>query len=403
METPTLNQLQDGIRLARAGKKDEARRHLHAVVAAEPAHEMAWLWLASVAEGPLQAVEYLQRVLTLNPNNGHARKGLLNARVQAGIAEAQAGRAASAREHLRAATNEDPRQEVALHWLATVAETPEEAMDCLRRVVEINPQNAGAQGELQRLEAELAPDPAACPLCSTRPTEASPRCPGCGALLSLDDPDALADAKPVNARQMKVAVDHYQKVLAQGPNFAAQHALALAYLNLQQWAEGLGALRTVATLQPANRALRAQFNALLGRRARLEELSRQKPEVAAQSILVVDDSPTVRKLVTLALEKQGYKVVVAADGYQAAQALREGVPNLVLLDIMMPGVDGYQVCKMIKGNRDTARVPVVMLSGKDGFFDKIRGRLAGSTDYITKPFEPAKLLDVVRKYCRTKA
>jgi twitching motility two-component system response regulator PilG len=402
METLTLTQLHEGVRLARAGKKEEARRQLQAVAAAEPGNETALLWLASVAETPLQTVECLQKVLALNPNNTHAHKGLPNARVQAGIAEAQAGRADSAREHLRAAIAADPRHEVARHWLATVAETTEEAVEHLRRVLELNPQNGNARAELEQLEAELIAQAPGCPLCSTRLCQGAARCSGCGALLTLDDPDALVEANNVNTKQMKVAVDHYQKVLAQGPSFAAQHALALAYLNLRQWTEGLGALRAAATLQPSNRQLRSQFNALLGRRARFEELNRQKPEVPAQSILVVDDSPTVRKLVTLALEKQGYKVVAVADGYQAADALRQRVPNLVLLDIMMPGVDGYQVCKMIKGNRDTAAVPVVMLSGKDGFFDKIRGRLAGSTDYLTKPFEPAKLLHVVQKYCRAK-
>jgi twitching motility two-component system response regulator PilG len=116
------------------------------------------------------------------------------------------------------------------------------------------------------------------------------------------------------------------------------------------------------------------------------------------TILAVDDSPTIGKLVELALSRHGYNVVLATDGMEALGKLGEVNPDMVLLDINMPRMDGYQVCKAIRGNATTRHIPVIMLSGKDGFFDKVRGRLAGSTDYITKPFEPEKLLIAVQKY-----
>ena len=115
-------------------------------------------------------------------------------------------------------------------------------------------------------------------------------------------------------------------------------------------------------------------------------------------ILVVDDSPTIRKLVSLTLENHGYRVIAAASGLEALAKLNDGLPSLILLDITMPGMDGYQLCKIIKGNQETESIPVVMLTGKDGFFDKVKGRMAGSTDYITKPFDPEALLRAVERH-----
>ncbi len=113
---------------------------------------------------------------------------------------------------------------------------------------------------------------------------------------------------------------------------------------------------------------------------------------------MVDDSPTVRKLVTMTLERDGYRVRIATNGLEALAEIQDEPPAVVLLDITMPRMDGYQLCKLIRNDETTKNIPVIMLSGKDGFFDKVKGRVAGSTEYITKPFEPATLLEVVQKY-----
>jgi twitching motility two-component system response regulator PilG len=115
-------------------------------------------------------------------------------------------------------------------------------------------------------------------------------------------------------------------------------------------------------------------------------------------ILVVDDSPTVRKIVKVTLTKMGCQVVMAEDGLEALAKIEDEKPDLILLDIIMPRMDGYQVCSLIKKKPHYKHIPVVMLSGKDGFFDKVRGRLAGSTGYITKPFQPHVLTETVEKH-----
>ena len=118
------------------------------------------------------------------------------------------------------------------------------------------------------------------------------------------------------------------------------------------------------------------------------------------TILAVDDSPTIRKLVSMTMEGQGYRVVVASDGIEALAILKDENPDLILCDVAMPKLDGYQLCKIIKNSTDTKHIPVVMLSGKDGLFDKVRGKMAGCSNYITKPFEPDLLISEVRKYVK---
>ncbi|HBR56124.1 MAG TPA: hypothetical protein DEA22_01415 [Blastocatellia bacterium] len=115
-------------------------------------------------------------------------------------------------------------------------------------------------------------------------------------------------------------------------------------------------------------------------------------------MLVVDDSPTVRKLISGKLEKCGHNVICSEDGIEAMDAIADCIPDLILLDITMPRMDGYQVCKLIRAKAETADVPVIMISGKDGFFDKVRGRMAGTSGYITKPFGPETLMRAVDSY-----
>lgn len=114
-------------------------------------------------------------------------------------------------------------------------------------------------------------------------------------------------------------------------------------------------------------------------------------------VLVVDDSATVRKLVSMTLEKHGYRVVTAFDGVAAIKEIAAHNPALILMDINMPRLDGYQLCKLVKKHPATSHIPVLMLSGKDGMFDKLRGKLVGASGYITKPFSPEGLVEVVAR------
>ncbi len=116
-----------------------------------------------------------------------------------------------------------------------------------------------------------------------------------------------------------------------------------------------------------------------------------------KTVLVVDDSPTVRKLVSITLEKRGYRVVSAFDGVAAIKEIAAHNPSLILMDVNMPRLDGYQLCKLVKKHETTRDIPVLMLTGKDGMFDRLRGRLVGCAGSIAKPFSPEELLKFVEQ------
>lgn len=119
---------------------------------------------------------------------------------------------------------------------------------------------------------------------------------------------------------------------------------------------------------------------------------------SAVRIMVVDDSQTIRKTAESLLTKAGYEVVTAQDGFEALAVLARSTSALVFIDIMMPRLDGYQACALIKGNPQFAKIPVIMLSSKDGLFDRARGRLVGSDQYLTKPFTREELLAAVESH-----
>ncbi len=115
-------------------------------------------------------------------------------------------------------------------------------------------------------------------------------------------------------------------------------------------------------------------------------------------VVVIDDSPTIRKIMELTLQRLGLRMVGADSGLTGLAAVAQYSPSLIFLDIVLPKTNGYQLCQVIKRNPRYKNIPVIMLSGKDGVFDKVRGRLAGANDYITKPFEPGSILQAVRKH-----
>lgn len=121
---------------------------------------------------------------------------------------------------------------------------------------------------------------------------------------------------------------------------------------------------------------------------------------SAIKIMVVDDSATIRRAAESLLGQEGYAVLTAQDGFEALARIAEHHPDLVFIDIMMPRLDGYQACALIKANPRFAATPVVMLSSKDGLFDRARGRLVGSDEYFTKPFTREELLQAVRRHLR---
>lgn len=115
-------------------------------------------------------------------------------------------------------------------------------------------------------------------------------------------------------------------------------------------------------------------------------------------VMVIDDSKTIRRTAETLLKREGAEVVTATDGFEALAKIADQRPQIIFVDIMMPRLDGYQTCALIKNNQVFKHTPVIMLSSKDGLFDKARGRIVGSEQYLTKPFTREELIDAIRKH-----
>ena len=123
-------------------------------------------------------------------------------------------------------------------------------------------------------------------------------------------------------------------------------------------------------------------------------------DASGVKVLVIDDSNTIRRSAEIFLKQGGYQVLLAEDGFDALSKVNDHEPDLIFCDILMPRLDGYQTCAIIKRNTKYANTPVIMLSSKDGLFDKARGRMVGSQDYLTKPFTKDQLLQAVEQHRR---
>lgn len=117
-------------------------------------------------------------------------------------------------------------------------------------------------------------------------------------------------------------------------------------------------------------------------------------------VMVIDDSQTIRRTAETLLSREGYSVITASDGYEALGKIVDHHPDVIFIDIMMPRLDGYQVCALIKGNPAYSGTPVIMLSSKDGVFDRARGRIVGSDRYLTKPFTRDEILAAVKSFVK---
>jgi twitching motility two-component system response regulator PilG len=121
-------------------------------------------------------------------------------------------------------------------------------------------------------------------------------------------------------------------------------------------------------------------------------------DITGVKVMVIDDSKTIRRTAENLLSKAGCEVITATDGFEALAMIADTRPEIIFVDIMMPRLDGYQTCALIKNNEEFKKTPVIMLSSKDGLFDRARGRIVGSEQYLTKPFTRDELLSAIRTH-----
>ena len=416
-----------GITAAKAGDRTSARAYLLEASSQDPSREATWLWRSLVAESPTEARECLERALDLNAGNEEIRKSLREALVREGVAFAQGGNRQGAVRILSRVTEEDPQHELAWHWRAFVADSDEEKVRCMERVLAINPSNESAKAWFARLglsasqpaertESETGKGKNACPICERTMEPSSERCSSCGSVVSWNNPTALLSGAASNPRTVRAAIHRLVRIEGGEKDAMVQAHLAIAHLNLAQFPQALKRLQAAKLLGLQTPGL-AETLTQVKRRidevaastgplppvAALASDSVRAPAVAAPAscrgtILTVDDSATVRKIVAVTLERKGFRMLAAAGGMDALAILDKTVPDLVFLDITMPNMDGYQLCKAIRAIDRLKTVPIIMLSGKDGMFDEVRGRLAGATASLAKPFEPSTLAETAERH-----
>ena len=409
--------MQQAVAEANSGNKVMARDYFLRATDFEPESETAWLWLASLAEVPEDQLGFLQRVLNINPQHpqalaqsGVARTQLARNLLQKGIAAASSGHRELAQAIVGEVLEYDQNLEDAWLLRAYVTDTPSEKVEFFERALSINAASDRAQTGLALAKAKLEMREAKlhswiCPLCNATTAQKPAACPGCHAVVSLENLEAILDNNEADTEKLEQIVARLQHEAQTNPEEAKHYYMGLALLNLQRTGEGITALQNALARDESNEMLRSRLAQLRARQtvAQAEAAAQRAGEVKAprakKTVMVVDDSPTVRKLLTIKLEKHGHRVVTASNGMDALAKINEELPDLILLDVTMPRLDGYQLCKLVKTDAVTKHIPVVMLSGNDGFFDKMRGRMAGSVAYLTKPFEPETLLRTVDQYC----
>lgn len=249
-----------------------------------------------------------------------------------------------------------------------------------------------------------------CPFCWTPIDVKAVQCLYCRAHLFVHKKFFVTKRNP-NRDILKKAAERYMRVISTEKNVNAYYYLSIAYLNLENWEEALNLFNKTHKLAPTRKIIATQLRTLLNYMASKESQFEKKPAPKPQAeapqvetgpekkkILVVEDSSTTRKVISITLGQKGYHIVEARDGLEALGMLNDGKPDMILLDIILPKMDGYKILEIIKKNVEFKDIPVIMLTSRDSFMSKLKGKMSGSTAYLTKPFDPKKLVDTIEKY-----
>lgn len=331
------------------------------------------------------------------------------------IDQARRGNAVAARILLSDICARDPGNEVAWLWRASLATTADEGLAYISQVLQINPQNSTALGWLTKMgrspappaaaavtpaaatpvdtlrsavveAAKTAPRPqAVCPLCEGAVEPEVARCPHCRAVLIMKESADYALRHAQDPALAIAATERWEAIAAKG-SLEATLALATIFLNTLDYARATECLKKALA-----QGLPTPAPALLRDGLLLKTL--MQPVV-----MVVDDSATIRDVVVRSLAPHEMLPLPVGNAWDVIPTMLTQKPALVLLDVTMPEVDGITVCRKIRAHKDLRHTPVVMLTGHDDLIDKLVGKMAGASEYLTKPFKPEGLLRAVRKH-----
>lgn len=292
--------------------------------------------------------------------------------IDKGIDAARSGNRLLARMHLEKSAEIHADRADLWMWLAWAAESPVKAQVYLNKLQEFASHRGVAEAGLMwiRTLTNSTEDPA-----PKAKEDLKVTCPACTTILVIR-PTAIGATRPCPACRNQ--------------------------LQIERGTDGIVGCRRLESVsnystQKANLSMAAR-DASGGTKP---SVPRQLPAIPADrvpTILVVDDNATIRRIASLVLTRKGYRVLTATTGEEGLELAKRELPNLVLLDVALPGVSGYEICKRLRADSDISTTPVVMLSGKDDFFDMVKGYEAGSSTYLTKPCSASEMIATVEKF-----
>jgi twitching motility two-component system response regulator PilG len=292
-------------------------------------------------------------------------------------------------------------------WLSRVSQTIKEATKYLDHARQLDPRNSAIIKEIEKINiAESQINDAQmrrCPFCWSPLSVKTFKCFSCNSYMFFHEKMPLP-LESVRAHIIEQAVERFLSASDLEANPNVLYFLALAYLHQDEPENALEHLKKSVKAAPSVTFLANQLQTLEKLLAITKDTKQSAPpqEKAAshdKKILVVEDSATTRRFIVKALTDAGYKTIQAGDGLEALSKLNAETPDLILLDIILPKMDGYKVLSIIRNStKEISDIPVIMLTSKDGMFDKLKGRVAGSSAYLTKPFVPKVLIETIEKH-----
>ena len=321
-----------------------------------------------------------------------------------------------AKQTLTGLLKKDPRNYRGWLWYSRIAEQMKTIEMSLSNAAKLAPEDTEVVEEIHKFKQAKSKIGNGhflrCPFCWFPLEGGAFQCDYCKAHLFIHK-QLLKSPRGGNKKILGDAVKRYLRVITKEKNTKAHYYLGIAQLNLENWEDALGQLDKTVKLSPQKQFYLDQLQILLNHMASTGAASAQgllsqdpvsdatsiSPEEAhRKKILVVEDSSTTRKVIAITLNQNGFEIVEARDGLEALSRLNEIKPDLILLDIILPKMDGYKILSIIKGNPDFKDIPVIMLTSKDGIFNKVKGKVAGSTAYLTKPFDPKQLVETIERH-----
>jgi twitching motility two-component system response regulator PilG len=311
---------------------------------------------------------------------------------------------------------QDKRNHKGWLWFSRISASLRAVEGSLSNALKIAPRDPEVVEEVKkfqqtknRLQKEPFPR---CPFCWVPLESDAVTCPYCRCHLLIHNLFFELD-HTANDRIKQEAIDRYTRVIQRENNSQAHYWLGMVYLNMDNYEEALNHLDLASKLSPEEPFYSNQLNLLLKHMASsgaflakesapsgsdTDSTALSLHDKIRRKILVVEDSPTIRKVISITLSQKGYETIEAGDGLEALSRLNESKPDLILLDIILPKMDGYQILSIIRENPEFKTIPVIMLTSKDGIINKVKGKVAGSSAYLTKPFDPTQLVETIEKH-----